>query len=1071
MRTVLRLAFCLTLVSPAIHASITGKVAGTVRDAETGEALVGANILLGGTTLGSASDAGGYYVILNVPPGTYTLVASMIGYERYTVEGVRVDIDRTTTIALAMRSQVLGIGEVIVVAKRPVVAPDISNSQFSIRSEVIDQLPVVDVVEVIGLQAGIQVGSQGPLIRGSSSYQSQFLVDGFSMTDERANRPYTAMSLSAVQEIQVQSGGFTAEYGNVRSGVINLVTREGGRDGYSGGITTRYSPPAAKHFGPSIYAPNTYFTRPYLDPDVAWTGTDNGAWDTYTQRQYPRFGGFNAISEATLQDDDPTNDLSPAAVQRLYRWEHRRPGDIVGGDHTIDFGLGGPVPGLGRRLGNLRFFLAHRTEGVAFIFPLSRDSYRDNITQLKLTADAGPGMKISLLGLYGEIRSISPAEWTAPPNGVYLRTDYEVASRVTGSNANSVLYQPGYYNPLTIFRAVLGARFSHVLSDRTYYELSAQWMRNQYHAARTAPRDSTLTEIVPGYFVDEAPYGYYGFDRNSFTDGMSMGGWMGFAHDDSRNVTFAVKANFTSQVHPAHQLRAGFDLISNDFRIHSANLSPVRNTWTYALDWERRPYRLGVYLQDKIEIREFIANLGLRWDYADPNGDWYDLAAYDQALTDGRGNDIEELAPAAPAKPGMYLSPRLGVSHPITVDSKLYFNYGHFRQLVPGDFRFTIDRRGAGSVLRLGDPSLVQSKTVAYELGYERSLFDQVLLRVAAYYKDVSGQPSWTRYLSVDSRVDYSRAGTDNYEDIRGLELTLAKQRGGLLSGFVNYTYMVSTSGFFGVRNQFEDPIRQRDDLLLNRYQAKPRPRPYARASINVHLPDSFGPRFAGLRPLGGWNANLLARWQAGRSFTYNPGNLPGVQDNVQWRDTYGFDLRLSKNVAAKRFNLQFFVDISNLFNLKTFSDAGFSDSFDLDFYMASLHLPGEEGAEQGDDQPGDYRQAGEPFVPIETVDNPGMLGTPQARPIYYSREGEVFEDTNGNGMRDSGEAFEDLNGNGAYEGAGTYWRYQDGAWDLVDPDFLQHVLDTKSYIDMPNYTYFTFLNPRDITVGIRINF
>jgi outer membrane receptor protein involved in Fe transport len=1050
------LVFCSYLLfsTQLLLAGITGAIAGSVKSADTGEAMIGANVYLVGTTLGSASDSYGYYVILNVPPGTYTLEVSMVGYERLQVTNVEVAIDLTTRINVDMRSEVMGMGEVTVVAERPVVIPDMSNSLANIRAETIERLPVVSLTQVVGLQAGIE----GLTIRGSSSYQSAFLVDGLSLNDERANRPFTAVSLSSVQEVQVQTGGFNAEYGYARSGIISVVTREGDRDLYTGMATYRYSPPTPKHFGPSIFSDHTYFTRPYMDPEVAWTGTDTGVWDVYEQRQYPRFGGFNAISEALLQDDNPGNDLSPSSVQRLYMWEHRRQGDIVIPDYTIDVGLGGPVPFLSRYLGNLRFFASYREEQEAFIFPLSRDHYFENMAQLKLTSDMGSSTKLT--------------QWTTPPSGTYMRGEDDVARRVTGSRANSVVYQPGYYNPISIFRSIWGARLSHVLSDRAYFDVLVQWKRNKYHANQTTTRDTSRKyEIVPGYYDNEAPYGYWSSTDDSFTDGMSMGAWMGFAQDRSLNSTLLVKADLTSQVRPTHQMKTGFELTYNDYSIHSANVNPNWSSWTYRLDWDRYPYRFGTYVQDKIEIRQFVANVGLRLDYSNPNGDWYDLEAYDKLLTSAYGVSVEELAPSVKAKDRWYLSPRLGVSHPITVNSKLYFNYGHFQQLLQADYLFKVDRRGSGSVLRLGNPSLLQSRTVAYELGYEQNLFNQMLFKLAAYYKDITEQPSWTRYLSADNQVDYYRAGTDNYEDIRGLEVTLEKRIGRILTGFINYTYMVSTEGYFGMENYYEDPKRQREYLLDNPYQEKPHPRPYLRANINLHSPESFGPRMFGLQPLGGWNVNLLATWKAGNYFTFNPGNLPGIEDNMQWRDYTNFDLRLSKTMTSGRNNVQFFVDINNVFNIKNFSERGFSDSHDREYYMNSLHLSEDEGAEHGDDRPGDYRKPGVAFVPIETIDYPTELGDPATRPIYYSRYGETFEDGNDNGVRDTGEVFEDINGNGAYDGSETYWQYGEGQWDLADPDYLQEVLDDKAYIDMPNYEYFTFLNPRDITIGIKISF
>ena len=139
---------------------------------------------------------------------------------------------------------------------------------------------------VVGLEAGVSSTLE---IRGSQSNEVLFLVDGISFRDDRNNKPITTIPLSAVQEISIQSGGFGAEYSNVRSGVVNVVTKEGDPNRYEGAITFKTSPAQPKHFGMSPFDPNSYWLRPYLDPEVSWVGTKNGPWDQYTQNQYAAF--------------------------------------------------------------------------------------------------------------------------------------------------------------------------------------------------------------------------------------------------------------------------------------------------------------------------------------------------------------------------------------------------------------------------------------------------------------------------------------------------------------------------------------------------------------------------------------------------------------------------------------------------------------------------------------------------------------------------------------------------------------------------------------------------------------
>ncbi|WP_456406563.1 carboxypeptidase regulatory-like domain-containing protein, partial [Caldithrix abyssi] len=316
------------LSSALAFAGTTGKISGLVTDADTGEPLPGANIYVqvGGQTMGAASDVDGYFVILNIPPGSYTVKAAYVGYSPVEINNVVVRIDLTTTLNIKMKQQLLEAETVVVEARRPIVVKDISNSQLNLEAKAIENMPITSINQALVLQAGIESSADGIIIRGSSPRQVLYMVDGLSMNDERSNTPYSFNSITAIEEIQVQTGGFNAEYGDLRAGLVNVVTKEGSTDRYTLSIFSNvrdiaFLGQAKKHFGPSLYSRDSYFNRPYFDPDVMWTGTNNGAWDDYTQRQYPKFQGWNAISYATLQDNDPSNDLTPEGAKRLFEWQ------------------------------------------------------------------------------------------------------------------------------------------------------------------------------------------------------------------------------------------------------------------------------------------------------------------------------------------------------------------------------------------------------------------------------------------------------------------------------------------------------------------------------------------------------------------------------------------------------------------------------------------------------------------------------------------------------------------------------------------------------------------------------
>jgi len=993
-----------------LFASTTGKIVGYITDSETNEPIVGANVIVDGTVLGAATDVDGYYAILNILPGDYTVKFIVIGYEKVTIQNVIVKIDLTTTISYEMKSEALEFGEVVVVAERPVVAPDVSSSELNLSAENFEALPATEIDDIIGLQAGVEVGSNGIIIRGGAARQTAFIVDGMIMNDERSNEPYTSVNLNSVEEVKMLTGGFNAEYGNIQSGVVTLTTKEGSKSKYTGNIDIKMMPPTQKYFGESIYSENSYFLRPYMDPEVCYTGTEN--WDAYTRKQYPSFEGWNSISQATLNDSDPDNDLTPEAAKHLFEWRHRRQGDITKPDYRVDVGFGGPVPLIGKYLGNLRFYATYHELREMFIIPLSYDSYFDNVAKLKLNADITPEIKLTLNGQFGITKSASSYQWTTTPTGGVLRTNYEVANLAR----TEVLYMPGWFSPTDITHTYLSAKINHFLSSSSFYEFNIQYSLNDYDTYQMATRDtSEIYQILSNLYADKAPYGYWGYSTGSIGDNSITGGWMNLGRDSSKIATMQMKFDYVNQINKTNEIKSGVHLVFNDYDIQSSTNNWGMTTWNRDQVYRVKPYRIGAYIQDKLEYEGMIANLGLRVDYSNANRVNYILGDFDEILKEGNGKTIEDNAATEESKPILKISPRLGISHPITENSKLYFNYGHFQTEPSSSYRFRLQREYSGKVTSIGNTNLEYERTIAYEVGYSHNLFDQYLLNIAGYYKDISSQIGWITYTNLNNSVKYTKSENNFYQDIRGAEITLDKRKGDWIKGFINYTYMIQTSGYFGLLQYYADPNLQRDYESQNLYQERPEPRPYFRANIIFRTPEDFGPSMGLIKPLSDWNVSFLFDWKAGAYATFNPNNILGVGviNNVQWVDNYFLNLRVSKKIDLKQVSIQIYADVDNMLNTKFLSYAGFADNYDYLDYMESLCLSYESGDFKGNDRVGEYRDWDVEYDPI--VDNP----------------------TN----------------------------------DPVIAAENKKRKETKSYIDMPNIQSLTFLNPRMIHFGIKISF
>ncbi len=988
----------------------TGKITGIVTDTKTGEPLPAVNITVVGTRLGAATDMNGYYVIQNLQPGDYDLKTIMMGYNSQFVQNVHVRIDLTTTVNISLSETILKGEEVVVVAERPVVQVDISSSQANLSANDIEALPIVNVASVVGLEAGIQ----GLSIRGGGADQTAFMMDGFTMRDERNNSPYTAISYTSIDEIQIQTGGFNAEFGNIRSGLINVVTKSGKTDRYSFGLISRYRPSAPKHFGQSPNSPDSYWIKPYVDDAVCWTGTTNGVWNSFTQKQYIEFEGWNAVAAKTLADDDPDNDLTPAAAQKLFLWEHRRQLDIKKPDYDIDASFGGPVPFINK----FRFFASYRNSQNMYLVPLSQDAYRDYNAHLKLTYDINTSQKIVFEGLVGEETGTNDNNSGDP--GIFTSSSgiaYELSNGPKYIDGR--MYGTDYWCPTTVKRNSIGLRYTNVVSERTFYEFQLQRFASNYDTNPGTFRDTSKVYLFgDNYYVDEAPFGYQPAPSTGIV-GLRMGVGMSNSRDSSIVIVYTSRFDITSQINQYHNIKSGFEFNYTDNNVNYASVDQFLQSGRSQSKWHTYPTRGALYVQDKLEFKGMIANIGLRLDYSHAGGDWYEYDKYDNALSAKYSLGIDTLLTKSPTKHIFNLSPRIGISFPITDRSKLYFNYGHFRQLPTPENLYLLRRfTFTNAVTRIASPNNPLPKTVAYELGYEQSLIDQFLIRGAGYYKDTSNQPRLVNYESIDYSVDYSVSEPRSYQDTRGFEVTLRKNRGAWIQGFINYTYEVTTAGSFGVRYYSQNPVVQRDYERENKHaiiaQSKPVPRPFVRANIDLFLPEVFGPKFISNFPFGGWRLNILVNWREGSYITWTGGgSIPGIRNNVQWKDYYNIDLRFSKAFMLAGAEIEFFMDVSNATNFKYMSSYGFVDSKDYDAYMKSLHLPAKIGNElkygniPGEDQPGDYRT-----VPYEP-------------------------------------------------------------YDPNDPDDARkkRILETKAYIDMPNLDYFTFLNPRNIFWGLKISF
>ncbi len=968
-RTSLKIGIVLLLLLMSISmAATTGKISGRVVDKETEEGLPGVNVVIEGTSMGAATDVDGYYFIINIPPDQYTLRADMMGYKAVRKTNVNVNIDKTTKVNFELEKEVIEGEEVTVTAEREIVQLDVSNTQAVVEPENIESTSFFEISDVLVTQPGIE----GTSIRGGRIEESQFMVDGMLVEDEMTNLPYMKLNLSSVQEVQVLTGGFNAEYGDVRSGIINVVTKDGG-DRYTGSIDMKYSKPGLKHFGPNAFGENSFLYWPYMDKS-------RGAWEGGNDY----FQGW--VDYANSLPEDHPHYAKPEENYAVWLWRHRSPDaidelqkmgyDVSDDDAIFGYGeapdwvgevsLGGPVPFLD----NVNFFATYRQEKTNYALPrVLNPSYKDRHGSLKLTYHINPSMKLQGKFLYGwqtGVKEINNLEQGNITNNPFASPEagpwafHSIFYKLAGGDAGGI--EERYTGGLT---------FTHTLSPSTYYELQASYMETGYEQVLnhrdTVPMGEGYYGIKEGRLgTDEevAVNGWEEYKRLKIGDvwydetpiGFSPANWRDVSgyyfmavgklnRIESESNTLQIKGNITSQVNRFNQVKAGFEINHHDIHHYWSNLRiGDKGPQTQA---DGKPFSGAIYIQDKLEFEGLIANIGLRGDFRRvPDAPYFE--PFSEYFGQYQSEDSLSVLPSETTS-DFQLSPRLGISHPISQDAKIFFNYGHFYQWPSFFDNYRIYYHHATDYIHeISNPFIDPPKTIQYEVGYAHNILNLMELNISGYYKDITDEITNRSYNPITGRSQ-GRPVNNQYRDIRGIEVKLDMRRGRYVSGWATYNYMIASTGKWGLATIFEDPTK--DPNYVSSAVSEPYARPRLRINLDLHTPDDFGPKWGIFYPIGGANINFLFDWKAGEKFTWNPDNIPYVEFNKRWKARNTTDLRFTKRLfRVGRIEPVFYVDVYNLFNQKYLRRSGFfwnagQASNEFEEYMFSL----KEGDKPGD--------------------------------------------------------------------------------------------------------------------------
>lgn len=217
----------LVLCGPA-RAGTTGSLSGVVTGSD-GDPVAGASVVLEGTPFGSMTDSEGRYDVYALSPGIYTVTARMVGMTPVSREGIRIVTDQSTRADFVLGIEVAGSTVIEVRDQRNLILETVPSTIHVIDRSEMRLMPVPDMLEIISRQPGV-VSSGGSLhVRGGRAGEVAFLLDGIPVRSPVDNSFSSVLPVSAVSEASIITGGASAEYGNAMSGVVNMVSREGGR--------------------------------------------------------------------------------------------------------------------------------------------------------------------------------------------------------------------------------------------------------------------------------------------------------------------------------------------------------------------------------------------------------------------------------------------------------------------------------------------------------------------------------------------------------------------------------------------------------------------------------------------------------------------------------------------------------------------------------------------------------------------------------------------------------------------------------------------------------------------------
>lgn len=848
-----------------------GKISGKVIDASTKEPLVGANIIVVNTNWGAATNIEGEYFILNVPPGTYDVRASYVGYAPKTIQNVRVVAGVTYELNIELSTD-FTLPEIVVQDKK-FFEEKATNTKKVIDSEDISRLPVKGVEKLASIQAGvvIQEGAGGAdgnstiNVRGGRGGEVLYIVDGVPQNDVFTGVNYGQVSNAAIEQIAFEIGGYEAKYGQAQSGIINVTTKSG---------SATYS----------LFADvlTSSFTDPY--GYNLYTGTIGGP----IIPGYPNHTFFLSVERGWFKDADPKAiNFEFPSINKKYDFipENDASVDRITArlNHSIgDFTL--------RFSGNYNF---RKFRGVTVEYMKNNAAHNSRNIQQNLSVSGRLSHNFSSNAFWNlnvGYRSLL----REGGDGVWFRDLYAYGDSLINAQKRGYTFPANGVRPTRDSVGVFFAR-GRVLNSYSKAET------NTFNA------DFDFTMQLEKHLVE-------------------FGGGMNF--NVLRNYAIAPVALASNSIRILPEIERFKRLMPTVFGYDITGRKKTSADNADRTEFApKEPFIAYAYLQDRFELEDIVLNIGLRMDYFDTKADIIKNPSLPYAYGDPNTFDKEDFVKS---KAELKISPRIGLGFPVTATTVFHAQYGKFIQQPslnqlyssPLDFDDLLNNQS----FSWNNGHVKSEETTQYEVGFRQILGNVAALNITAFYKNTRGlinqQLVFFRRSPAGQILEYYAPSNTDFGTIKGLAFSLNVQRVSYFSLDFEYTYSIAEGTGSSTSSNFIAAFRNTGPDRIPKVIA---PLDFDQRHTGVINIDFYVPK-GDLGFFELFNANALISFNSGRPYTpLQEQNL--LEGSSNWGETKGYvnsaygpgnfrvDLKIEKGFSFGNLQVTPYVWIENLFD------------------------------------------------------------------------------------------------------------------------------------------------------------